>query len=85
MLDRVGGFMSDAGLARAFPPRTLGRRRGYPDGLSDEQIRLEARIVCCCDAWSAMTTTRSYREAMLIAAAVAEMRRCAGAQFDPAS
>jgi HD-GYP domain-containing protein (c-di-GMP phosphodiesterase class II) len=32
-----------------------------------------------------MTTTRSYREAMLIAAAVAEMRRCAGAQFDPAS
>jgi HD-GYP domain-containing protein (c-di-GMP phosphodiesterase class II) len=30
-----------------------------------------------------MTTTRSYREAMLIAAAVAEMRRCAGAQFDP--
>ena len=30
-----------------------------------------------------MTTTRSYREAMPIATAVAEMRRCAGAQFDP--
>jgi HD-GYP domain-containing protein (c-di-GMP phosphodiesterase class II) len=82
MLDRVGGFMSDVGLiVRSHHERWDGR--GYPDGLSGERIPLEARIVCCCDAWSAMTTTRSYREAMPIAAAVAEMRRCAGAQFDP--
>ncbi len=82
MLDRVGGFMCDVGLiVRSHHERWDGR--GYPDGLSGEQIPLEARIVCCCDAWSAMTTTRSYREAMPIAAAVAEMRRCAGAQFDP--
>jgi HD-GYP domain-containing protein (c-di-GMP phosphodiesterase class II) len=82
MLDRVGGFMRDVGLiVRSHHERWDGG--GYPDGLSGEQIPLEARIVCCCDAWNAMTTTRSYREAMPIAAAVAEMRRCAGAQFDP--
>ncbi len=82
MLDRVGGFMSDVGLiVRSHHERWDGC--GYPDRLSGERIPLEARIVCCCDAWSAMTTTRSYRQAMPIAAAVAEMRRCAGAQFDP--
>ena len=60
MLDRVGGFMSDVGLiVRSHHERWDGC--GYPDGLSGERIPLEARIVCCCDAWSAMTTTRSYR------------------------
>jgi HD-GYP domain-containing protein (c-di-GMP phosphodiesterase class II) len=82
MLDRVGGFMREVGLiVRSHHERWDGA--GYPDGLSGEQIPLEARIVCCCDAWNAMTTTRSYREAMPIATAVAEMRRCAGSQFDP--
>ena len=82
MLDRVGGFMRDVGLiVRSHHERWDGA--GYPDGLSGEQIPLEARIVSCCDAWNAMTTTRSYREAMPIATAVAEMRGCAGAQFDP--
>jgi HD-GYP domain-containing protein (c-di-GMP phosphodiesterase class II) len=82
MLDRVGGFMRDVGLiVRSHHERWDGG--GYPDGLSGEQIPLEARIVCCCDAWNAMTTTRSYRMAMPIAEAMIEMRRCAGGQFDP--
>ena len=82
MLDRVGGFMRDVGLiVRSHHERWDGG--GYPDGLSGEDIPLEARIVSCCDAWNAMTTTRSYRDAMPTATAVAEMRRCAGAQFDP--
>jgi putative nucleotidyltransferase with HDIG domain len=82
MLDRVGGFMRDVGLiVRSHHERWDGG--GYPDGLSGEQIPLEARIVCCCDAWNAMTTTRSYRVAMPIAEAMIEMRRCAGGQFDP--
>jgi putative nucleotidyltransferase with HDIG domain len=82
MLERVGGFMRDVGLiVRSHHERWDGG--GYPDGLSGEQISLEARIVCCCDAWNAMTTTRSYREALPIAVAAAEMRRCAGVQFDP--
>ena len=37
----------------------------------------------CCDAFSAMTTTRSYRKAMPLEAAIAELRACAGTQFDP--
>jgi putative nucleotidyltransferase with HDIG domain len=82
MLDRVGGFMCDVGrIVRSHHERWDGR--GYPDGLAGDAIPLEARIVCCCDAWNAMTTTRSYRPAMPVAAAAAEMRACAGAQFDP--
>jgi HD-GYP domain-containing protein (c-di-GMP phosphodiesterase class II) len=44
---------------------------------------MAARIVSACDAFNAMTTTRSYRKAMPIAEAVAELRRCSGTQFDP--
>jgi HD-GYP domain-containing protein (c-di-GMP phosphodiesterase class II) len=42
-----------------------------------------ARIVCTCDAWSAMTTDRSYRSALSQEDAAAELHRCAGTQFDP--
>jgi HD-GYP domain-containing protein (c-di-GMP phosphodiesterase class II) len=57
---------------------------GYPDGLAGEDISLIARIVCTCDAWSAMTTDRSYRRALSLEDAAAELRRCSGTQFDPA-
>ncbi len=56
---------------------------GYPDGLRGGAIRLEARIVSCCDAFNAMTTTRSYRKAMPFSAAAAELIDNAGTQFDP--
>jgi putative nucleotidyltransferase with HDIG domain len=82
MLDRVGGFMREVGvIVRSHHERWDGS--GYPDGLAGDGIPLEARIVACCDAWNAMTTTRSYRDAMPISDAVAEMRRSAGTQFDP--
>jgi HD-GYP domain-containing protein (c-di-GMP phosphodiesterase class II) len=58
--------------------------RGYPDGLAGEAIPLAARIVAVCDSFNAMTTTRSYRKALPVFEAVAEVRRCAGTQFDPA-
>ena len=57
---------------------------GYPDGLAGEDIPLVARIVCCCDAWSAMTTDRPYRAALGREEAAAELRRCSGSHFDPA-
>jgi HD-GYP domain-containing protein (c-di-GMP phosphodiesterase class II) len=47
-------------------------------------IPLESRLVACCDAFSAMTTDRSYRPAMTLEAAVLELRVNAGTQFDPA-
>ncbi len=81
MLERIGGFMSDIGrIVRASHERWDGS--GYPDGLSGEAIPLEARIVCACDAFNAMTTTRSYRKAMPLLEATTELERCAGSQFD---
>jgi HD-GYP domain-containing protein (c-di-GMP phosphodiesterase class II) len=56
---------------------------GYPDGLSGDEIPLGARIVGAVDALDAMTTKRSYREAMNLHDAAAEIERCAGTQFDP--
>jgi HD-GYP domain-containing protein (c-di-GMP phosphodiesterase class II) len=83
MLDRVGGAMREVGtVVRASHERWDGG--GYPDGLAGARIPLEARIICACDAYNAMTTTRSYREAMAPATAAAELVRCAGTQFDPA-
>jgi putative nucleotidyltransferase with HDIG domain len=82
MLNRVGGVLAEVGrIVRSSHEHYDGS--GYPDGLAGEQIPIEARIVTCCDAFSAMTTTRSYREAMLAEAAVAELHACMGTQFDP--
>ncbi len=56
---------------------------GYPDGLQGDDIPLAARILSVADAYEAMTTDRPYRQGIGYAAAVAELRRCAGSQFDP--
>ena len=56
--------------------------RGYPRGLSDEQIPLEARILAVADAYEAMTSDRAYRASLGPDAAHAELERCAGTQFD---
>jgi HD-GYP domain-containing protein (c-di-GMP phosphodiesterase class II) len=82
MLDRVGGVLGDVGhLVRSCHERYDGF--GYPDGLAGEQIPLVARIVCACDAYSAITSDRPYRAGRPHEEAVAELRRCAGSQFDP--
>ena len=56
--------------------------KGYPLGLSDGEISLEARIVAVADAYEAMTTDRVYRPSIGHTAARAELRRGAGTQFD---
>ncbi len=82
MLEKIGGFMCEIGLiVRASHERWDGT--GYPDGLRGDAIPLEARIVSACDAFNAMVTTRSYRKAIPVPDAVAELERCAGSQFDP--
>jgi two-component system, cell cycle response regulator len=56
---------------------------GYPDGLGGDEIPLGARVVAVVDAFDAMTTERPYRQPVPEAEAIAELRRCAGTQFDP--
>jgi HD-GYP domain-containing protein (c-di-GMP phosphodiesterase class II) len=56
---------------------------GYPDGLAGEAIPLGARIVCACDAYSAMRADRPYRSSIPMEEALAELKRCSGTQFDP--
>ncbi|HXH95631.1 MAG TPA: diguanylate cyclase, partial [Gaiellaceae bacterium] len=56
---------------------------GYPDGLKGEEIPLASRVIAICDAFSAMTSDRPYRRRLTRAEAIAELRSCAGTQFDP--
>ena len=57
---------------------------GYPDSLAGNEIPIVARIVCCCDAFNAMTTTRPYsRQAMSLSEAQAELVRNRDTQFRP--
>lgn len=55
---------------------------GYPHALLGNAIALEARIVAVADAYEAMTSDRPYRDSIGYEAALAELRRCAGTQFD---
>jgi diguanylate cyclase (GGDEF)-like protein/putative nucleotidyltransferase with HDIG domain len=56
---------------------------GYPDGLPGERIPLGARIIFVADAYDAMTSERVYRRRVAPEQAIAELKRCAGSQFDP--
>jgi HD-GYP domain-containing protein (c-di-GMP phosphodiesterase class II) len=56
--------------------------KGYPDGLADGRIPLEARIIHVADAFEAMTSDRPYRSAMPIDDALEELQRGSGKQFD---
>ena len=57
--------------------------RGYPSGLSGDEIPLAARIVAVCDAFDAMTTDRPYRKGLSIEQALDELTGVAGTQLDP--
>jgi HD-GYP domain-containing protein (c-di-GMP phosphodiesterase class II) len=56
---------------------------GYPHGLDGETIPFEARLLGVVDAFDAMTSRRAYRPALSVEQALAELKRCAGSQFDP--
>ena len=56
---------------------------GYPDGLAGEAIPLLARVMCVADCYDAMSYERPYRRAFTYAECRAELKACAGAQFDP--
>src|SRR5712692_4819900 len=56
---------------------------GYPDGLHEDDIPLGARIIFVADAFDAMTNDRVYQGKLSVGAALEELERCAGTQFDP--
>ena len=70
-----------APLVRASHERWDGG--GYPDRLAGEEIPLGARMIAICDSFQAMLSERPYKAPMSFCDAVAELRRCAGTQFDP--
>jgi diguanylate cyclase (GGDEF)-like protein len=77
----VPGLADVAEIIRQHHERPDGR--GYPLGLSGEEIRLEARIVAVCDSYAAMLAERPYHAALTPAEARAELVRGKGSQFDP--
>jgi len=82
MLNAAPSLAPLAPLVRASHERWDGR--GYPDGLAGEAIPLAARIIAVCDAFHAMISDRPYRAPLAAEAALDELRRSAGSQFDPA-
>jgi len=82
MLGEFGGLLGEVGaVVRSHHERFDGA--GYPDGLQGEEIPIASRIIAVCDAFHAMTSDRPYRDAMDVPTAIGELKREAGAQFDP--
>jgi diguanylate cyclase (GGDEF)-like protein len=81
VISRIPALRPLAPVIRAHHERWDGL--GYPDQLVGEAIPIGARILTVVDAYLAMTVDRPYRQASAPAIAVAELRRCAGSQFDP--
>jgi putative nucleotidyltransferase with HDIG domain len=80
ILSTVDDFAEVARIARHHHERLDGT--GYPDGLSGEGIPLISRIVAVADAYGAMTSSRSYRNALPSWVARGRLRKGAGTQFD---
>ena len=76
------GFLDEA-LAGIMHHHERIDGRGYPMGLAGDEIPEFARVISVADAFDSMTSDRSYRGARSIEEAVAELRKCAGTDFDP--
>ena len=81
ILSAAPALVPVARIVRASHERWDGS--GYPDGAAGEDIPRGARIVTICDAYHAITSERPYGQARPHDEAIAELRRCAGGQFDP--
>lgn len=81
LLEEQPGFEDVGRIVEQIHERIDGG--GYPHGLTDDEIRLEAKIVAVVDAYDAMTTDRPYSQGMPHEDALAELEANAGAQFDP--
>ncbi len=80
MLAGIPELSEYANVVRAHHERPDGR--GYPHGLAGTAIPFESRIVSVADSFDAMISRRSYREPLSPTAAIQEIARCSGSQFD---
>src|SRR3954463_14032917 len=79
IISKFHGFIQES--VRHHHERWDGQ--GYPDGVSEKNIPLGARIILIADTIDAMTTDRPYRKRLPIEVVVAELQKCKGTQFDP--
>jgi HD-GYP domain-containing protein (c-di-GMP phosphodiesterase class II) len=82
IVSKVSSFQDAVPAIRHHHERWDGL--GYPDGLSGEEIPLEAAIIGLADAWDAMTTDRPYAQALSMNDALMQVRSGRGKQFNPA-
>jgi putative nucleotidyltransferase with HDIG domain len=80
LVARIDGYGPVAEIIHAHHERIDGR--GYPSGLSGDDIPLGSRIIATADTYDVMTSRDSYRRPVSSEAAIAELRRVAGAQLD---
>jgi diguanylate cyclase (GGDEF)-like protein len=80
ILSTVNDLSEIAGYVLAHHERYDGK--GYPKGLKEENIPLQSRIIAIVDAYDAMVSERSYRNALSEEVAIEELKRSAGSQFD---
>jgi HD-GYP domain-containing protein (c-di-GMP phosphodiesterase class II) len=80
LLRALSGYSGVAEIIAQHHERCDGT--GYPAGLTGRQIRIEARAVAVCDAWAAMRARRRYRPALPETAALEQLQRGRGSQFD---
>jgi len=74
-------FYTAKNIARAHHEKWNGK--GYPDGLKEEEIKLEARIVAVADVFDALVNKRVYKRDWTIEEAIEEINKCSGSHFDP--
>jgi putative nucleotidyltransferase with HDIG domain len=80
LVRRINGYGPVAEIILAHHERIDGR--GYPRGLTDEQIPLLSKMISIADTYDVMTARDSYRDPVTQAEAIAELRRVSGAQLD---
>ena len=80
ILSSIDEYLDIVPIVKAHHERVDGN--GYPAGLSDKQIPLEAKIIAVADSFDAMTVSRPYRNRISFELATEELKRCSGSQFD---
>jgi len=81
LIGEIDGYGPVAEIVRWHHERPDGR--GYPDGLTGSAIPMGSRIIAVADVYDVITARDTYRKPVPVPEALAELRRCAGTQFDP--